>query len=190
MECLTLLAVDGVVWRSPDSPQNNKVFSRQKDTQYPQVRMVCQMELSSHLITGSAFDDYKVSEMIIAEKLIETTPDYSVTMFDKGFYSLGLLNEWHQTGTERHWLIPLKKNTQYEVIQSLGRNDKLVILRSNPRSRKLWPALPETVKARLVRCKIKGKTYEVLTSMVDAMSYQIIDIKELYCHRWGVELGY
>ena len=87
MECLTLLAVDGVVWRSPDSPQNNKVFSRQKDTQYPQVRMVCQMELSSHLITGSAFDDYKVSEMIIAEKLIETTPDYSVTMFDKGFYS-------------------------------------------------------------------------------------------------------
>jgi IS4 transposase len=50
--------------------------------------------------------------------------------------------------------------------------------------------LPETVKARLVRCKIKGKTYEVLTSMVDAMSYQIIDIKELYCHRWGVELGY
>ena len=41
MECLTLLAVDGVVWRSPDSPQNNKVFSRQKDTQYPQVRMVC-----------------------------------------------------------------------------------------------------------------------------------------------------
>ncbi|KJF84489.1 IS4 family transposase, partial [Photobacterium phosphoreum] len=99
---LTLLAVDGVVWRAPDSPQNNKVFSRQKDTQYPQVRMVCQMELSSHLITGSAFDDYKVSEMIIAEKLIETTPDYSVTMFDKGFYSLGLLNEWHQTGTERH----------------------------------------------------------------------------------------
>ena len=58
-----------MAWRAPDSPQNNKAFSRQKDTQYPQVRMICQMELSSHLITGSAFDDYKVSEMIIAEKL-------------------------------------------------------------------------------------------------------------------------
>jgi IS4 transposase len=125
--------------------------------------------------------------MIIAKKLIETTPDYSVTMFDKGFYSLGLLNEWHQTGTERHWLIPLQKNTQYEIIQSQGRNDKLVILRSNPRSRKLWPELPETIKARLVRCKIKGKTYEVLTSMVDAMRYPAIDIKELYGHRWEME---
>ena len=48
-----------MAWRAPDSPQNNKAFSRQKDTQYPQVRMICQMELSSHLITGSAFDDYK-----------------------------------------------------------------------------------------------------------------------------------
>ena len=86
---LTLLAVDGVVWKTLDSPPNNDVFSRKKDTQYPQVRMVCQMELSSHLIIGSAFDDYKVSEMIIAEKLIETTLDYSVIMFDKGFYSLG-----------------------------------------------------------------------------------------------------
>lgn len=187
---LTLLGVDGVVWRTPDSPQNNDVFSRQKGTQYPQVRMVCQMELSSHLITGSAFDDYNVNEMVLAEKLIETTPDHSITMFDKGFYSLGLLHKWNQTGQARHWLIPLKKNTQYEVIQSLGRNDKLVLLRSNPRARKLWPELPETVTARLVTRKIKGKDYQVLTSMVEAMRFPSKDIASLYEHRWEIELGY
>ena len=187
---LTLLSVDGVVWRPPDSPQNNEVFSRQKDTQYPQVRMVCQMELSSHLITGSAFDDYKVNEIVLAEKLIYTTPDHSVTLFDKGFYSLGLLDKWHQTGTERHWLIPLKKNVQYKVIESRGRNDRLVALRSNPRARKLWPKLPETVVARLVTRKIKGKIYEVLTSMVDAMRFPTADITGLYEHRWEIELGY
>ncbi|UXI00145.1 IS4 family transposase [Photobacterium sp. TY1-4] len=187
---LTLLGVDGVVWRTPDSPQNNEVFSRQKDTQYPQVRMVCQMELSSHLITGSAFDDYAVNEMVLAEKLIETTPDHSLTMFDKGFYSLGLLHQWHQAGTERHWLLPLKKNTQYEIVQSLGRNDKLVSLRSNPRARKLWPNLPDKITARLVTRKVKGKTYEVLTSMVDAMRYPAADISSLYGHRWEIEMGY
>ena len=187
---LVLLGVDGVVWRTPDSPQNNEAFSRQKSTQYPQVRMVCQMELSSHLITGSAFDDYDVNEMKLAEKLIETTPDHSVTMFDKGFYSLGLLHQWHQTGNERHWLIPLKKNVQYEVLQSRGRNDKLVMLHSNPRARKLWPELPEAIEARLVTRKIKGKTYEVLTSMVDAMRYPTVDITGLYEHRWEIELGY
>ena len=106
---LTLLSVDGVVWRTPDSDANNEVFTVPKNTQYPQVRMVCQMELSSHLITASAFDDYTVNEMILAEKLIETTPDNSLTLFDKGFYSLGLLHQWQSTGAERHWLIPLKK---------------------------------------------------------------------------------
>ncbi|SPY45273.1 Uncharacterised protein [Photobacterium damselae] len=37
---LTLLSVDGVVWRTTDNQENEEAFSRQKGTQYPQVRMV------------------------------------------------------------------------------------------------------------------------------------------------------
>ncbi|MEE3057241.1 MAG: IS4 family transposase [Pseudomonadota bacterium] len=187
---LTLLGVDGVVWRTEDTPENAEAFSRQKDSLYPQVRMVCQMELSTHLMTGSAFDSYAVNEMKLAEQLIETTPNNSVTLFDKGFYSLGLLNQWQNEGENRHWLIPVKKNLQYQEIRSLGRNDKLVSLSSNPRSRKLWPRLPDTLTARIVSRKIKGKTYEVLTSMTDAMRYPAADIADLYGHRWEIELGY
>lgn len=59
------------------------------------------METSSHLITASAFDDYNVNEMKLAEQLIEKTPDHSPhAYFDKGFYSLGLLHRWQTTGTE------------------------------------------------------------------------------------------
>jgi IS4 transposase len=148
------------------------------------------MELSSHLITASAFDNYNTNEMILAEKLIDSNPDHSVTMFDKGFYSLGLLHKWQTTGSERHWLIPLKKNTQYEIIRSLGRNDKLVLLRSNPRARKLFSDLPKTMTARLVTLKIKGKDYQVLTSMTDLLRYPLKDIVGLYEHRWEIELGY
>lgn len=187
---LTLLGVDGVTWRTDDSKENSETFSRPTGTQYPQVRMVCQMELSTHLITASAFDDYKVNEMVLAEKLIKDTPDHSLTMFDRGFYSMGLLHAWQSAGTERHWLLPLKKNTQYTVLRSLGRNDKLVTLSSNPRARKLWPALPETMTARLVTRQINGKTFEVLTSMIDPMRFPAADIGSLYGHRWEIELGY
>lgn len=187
---LTLLGVDGVVWRTEDTPANSEAFTRQKDTQYPQVRMVCQMELSSHLITASAFDSYAVNEMLLAEKLIDSTPDNSLTMFDKGFYSLGLLHKWQATGKERHWLIPLKKNVQFEVLRSLGRNDKIVKLSSNPRARKLWPELPNELEARLVTRMIKGKEYKVLTSMVDPLRFPREDIGDLYGHRWEIELGY
>jgi hypothetical protein len=43
-------------------------------------------------------------------------PDNSMTLFDKGFYSLGLLYDWQQKGHDTHWLRPLKRGTQYEEI--------------------------------------------------------------------------
>lgn len=65
---LSLLSIDCVVWRTPDSPENKAAFSRSPSTQCPQVRKVCQMELSSHTIINSAFDDYNVNEMKLAEQ--------------------------------------------------------------------------------------------------------------------------
>ncbi len=119
---LNLFAVDGV-WRTPDTRENNTAFSKHgnqhKEGDYPQVRMVCLMELSSHLINASAFDSENVSEMRLAAQLTDKTPDNSITLFDKGYYSLGLLHHWQSAGENRHWLLPLKKNTQYEVISRL-----------------------------------------------------------------------
>jgi hypothetical protein len=64
------------------------------------------MQLTSHLLTQSAFAHIDVNEMHLAEKLISNTPDNSLTLFDRGCYSLGLLNRWHSTGIARHWLMP------------------------------------------------------------------------------------
>lgn len=64
--------------------------------------MVCQMELTSHMLVSSAFAGYHSNEMKLAEQLIDRTPDHSLTLFDRGFYSLGLLHRWQQTGTQRH----------------------------------------------------------------------------------------
>jgi len=62
---LTLLGVDGIVWRTPDSKENSEHFARTGNSHgkasYPQVRMVCQMELTSHLLTQSAFDSVDIS---------------------------------------------------------------------------------------------------------------------------------
>lgn len=192
---LTLLGVDGVLWRTEDSKDNAQAFAKPtqrdgKETQYPQVRMVCQMELSSHLITGSAFDCYTVNEMKLAEKLVENTPDNSLTLFDKGFYSLGLLQKWNVTGINRHWLIPMKKGLQYEVVRSLGRQDKLVKLKSSPQAQKNWQDLPKEVVVRLVSRVKDGKQYDVLTSMTDPMLYPKNDVLGLYGYRWEIELGY
>ena len=149
--------------------------------------MVYQMELTSHLLTAASFDSVLTSEMNLAADLIETTPDHSLTLFDKGFYSLGLLHRWSETGVERHWLLPLKKGTQYEDVKKLGRLDKIIKLKTSPQARKKWQDLPDTIEARLVIRTIKGKEYTVITSMIDPMRFPIAD---LYAHRWEIEQGY
>lgn len=191
---LNLLAVDGVVWRTTDTPENREKYgsasTQHGDTSFPQIRMVCHMELTSHQLINSVFDKYKSNEMVLAEQLIDKTPNHSLTLFDKGYYSLGLLNRWHLRGEERHWLIPVKKGLQYEVIRTLGRNDKLVRLVTTAHARKRFDDLPEHIEARLITKQIKGKTCEVLTSMVDAMRFPGNEIVELYRYRWEIELGF
>jgi IS4 transposase len=152
--------------------------------------MVCQMELTSHLLTASTFDSVAENEMNLAAKLIDSTPDHSLTLFDKGFYSLGLLHRWQSTGTERHWLLPLKKGTQYRVIRKLCSGNELVELTPSPQARKKWPELPQTLEARLLSKTVKGKRVQILTSMVDSRRYPPADIVDLYAHRWEIELGY
>ena len=129
---LNLLGVDGVVWRTADTAENREKYgsgsTQYGDTAFPQIRMVCQMELTSHQLVNSAFDKYKSNEMVLAEQLIEDTPNHSLTMFDRGFYSLGLLHQWHSEGQERHWMIPARKGLQFEVLESYSRVDKRVKL--------------------------------------------------------------
>jgi hypothetical protein len=191
---LNLLGVDGVVWRTPDTEENSKEFARTGSqhgkASYPQVRMVCQMELTSHLLTNSVFDSVDVNEMNLALGLIDSTPDNSLTLFDRGFYSLGLLHRWQNTGEMRHWLMPLKKNTQFEIIESFGRQDKLIKLTTTPQSRNKFYDLPKTMNARLLTKTIKGKEVQILTSMIDPMRFPAVDIVDLYAHRWEIELGF
>ena len=39
--------------------------------------MLCQMELTSHLLTQTVMDSCALNEMVLAEQLIEKTPDNS-----------------------------------------------------------------------------------------------------------------
>lgn len=191
---LTLHAVDGVVWRTPDTKDNDEHFGRTGNkttiSDYPQVRMVCHMELTSHLLNGASFDSVSKSEVDLTVPLIYNAPSNSLTIFDRGFYALGLLHKWRASGEEKHWLIPLRKGAQYTVIAKLGRGQELVELKLSPQAQKKWADSPKTIQARLITKNIKGKEVRLLTSMTDAMKYPGADIAELYSHRWEIELGY
>lgn len=70
------LPLDMVLWSIiGNSKENQQAFtksSNQFGEQYPQVRMVFQMELTSHLLTGSHFDCASTNEMVLADYVSET----------------------------------------------------------------------------------------------------------------------
>lgn len=55
------------------------------------------MGLSSHLLSESVIGRYG-NEMRLVETLVEQVPDNSVTLFDRGFWLLGLLHDGHSGG--------------------------------------------------------------------------------------------
>ncbi len=85
------------------------------------VHMVCHMELSSHLLTSAAFDSVSVSDVDLTAQMINKATDYGLTLFDKGFYALGLVHRGQSTGEARHGLIPLRQGAQYTTVTKLGR---------------------------------------------------------------------
>jgi len=128
--------------------------------------------------------------MRLAARLVKQVPDNSVTLFDRGVWSPGLLHDWHHAGENRHCLLPLKKGTLYEVVRRLGKQDELITLKTSPQARKQWAGLPDTLTVRLIRRKVNGVERQVVTSMTDAMRYPAADVAELYKHRWETEPGY
>lgn len=192
---LTLLAVDGTLWRAPDTVENDKAFGRTANAHscsgWPQLRMVCQMELTSHLLSGVSFGSVtETSEVDLAAQLVEQTPDHSLTILDKGFYAPGLLHHWQTSGTERHWMLPLRKDAKYRVLKKLGTGNELIELDMSWQARKKWQDAPETLTARLISKQVKGKTVKILTSMCDPLRYPNADIVDLYGYRWEIEHGF
>ena len=90
------------MYRTYDNAQNRETFGSGRhghgENSYPEIRMCCLMEVSSHLILASQFDGHHVGETTLAQQLVSQVPNNSLTMFDRGFYSLGLLHSWQNAG--------------------------------------------------------------------------------------------
>lgn len=188
---LRMLAVDGVVWSTPDTPEHRITFgggrSSQGDGSWPQVRAVCLMDVHSHLIRAAAFGAYTTGELSYARDLIADVPNDSLTIFDRAYYSAAFLLAWQGTGSQRHWLMRAKSALRYEVIRSLGEGDAWVRMPVSPQARRQHPQLPEFWEARLIVCP-SGRRY--LTSLDDAVRYPADQVAASYRQRWEIELGF
>ncbi len=192
---LSLWAMDGTTFRTPDSPENRAFFGAQgyasgKAASYPQVRGVSLMALPTRLVADMAFGEYDTNEMRYAEELVPRIPDRSLTVFDKGFFSAAILLGLTLHGEQRHFLIPSKAHTKWEVISGTS-DDAIVQMKVSPQARKKHPELPETWEARAIRTVLPdGRERILLTSLMDRRRFTASDIAACDLRRWEVETSY
>jgi hypothetical protein len=185
---LALYGMDGTTLRVADSVENRAAFGGQNTHRgpsgYPQARVVALMALRSHLLSAFRFSDYGTGETTLAREIFHEIPERSLTIVDRNFLVAKDLMWWESSG-ERHWLTRAKKNTNYAVVQKLGRNDQLVVIEVNQ------DGLPRQWLMRAVDYKHKGRAPStLLTSLLDAEKYPAKELIALYHERWECELAY
>ncbi|WP_246794420.1 IS4 family transposase [Burkholderia perseverans] len=192
---LSLWAMDGTTLRTPDSTANREHFGAQsyasgKVASYPQVRAVTLSSIPTHLVANIAFGRYDTNEMIYAKSLLAQIPDHSLTVFDKGFLAAEILWGLSSGERNRHFLIPAKSNTRWEVLSGKP-DDALVRMRVSPQARQKCPDLPEWWTARAVRIQdARGRERVLLTSLTDRRRFKLADLAACYERRWQIETSY
>ena len=192
---LQVFAMDGTTLRTHDTADHREHFGAQlyasgTVASYPQVRGVTLTALPTHLIYSAVFGPYSTNEMLYAKQLVDDIPHESLTVFDRGFLSAEILCALTGAGTERHFIIPAKSNTKWEVLED-NANDTLVRMRVSPQARAKRPELPEFWEARAITVvDSQGRQRILLTSLRDRRRYKPADIAACYERRWGIETSY
>lgn len=192
---MSLLAMDGTTLRTDDSAANRAHFGAQAYASgavasYPQVRGVTLTAIPTHLVVDAVFGAYDTNEMLYAKTLAPAIPDHTLTVFDKGFLAAEILCGLTANGHNRHFLIPAKSNTKWDMIDGTP-EDAIVQMRVSPQARKKAPTLPEFWQARAIQVVDSfGRKKTLLTSLTDRKQFKAADVAACYSRRWQIETSY
>ena len=191
---LTLYAVDGSCMRVPDSDENFAHFGKpggrngSNDAGYPQVRIACLLNLGTRLLAAAAFGPFATSEHELAKSLWERVPDNSLTILDRGFINFEALTGLAVHGSNRHFLVRMRRNLNYRVCGELPDGSVLAEL---PRPRTAGKDLPESIVGRIVSYKHPdGEESRLFTTLLDYEKHPGADLVVLYHERWEIELAF
>lgn len=125
---LRTLAVDGVVWSAPDTPENRAELgccaNQHGEGRWPQIRVVRLMDTHRHELMDARVGAMTQGELTLAAKLRGI--DQTLTVFDRAYFSAAFLQSWQNAGQDRHWLMRAKDNLRYEVIRTHASGDELI----------------------------------------------------------------
>ena len=190
--------VDGTTVTLPDTQSNQAAYPQQSGQKpglgFPICRIVGVTCLSSGALLDAAMGDYKgkgSGEQALLRTLLDIFECGDVMLGDAFYATYFLLAELQLRGVdalfEQHGA--RKRSTDFQLGKKLGSRDHLITL-SKPKIRPQWmtpeqyASAPETLTVR--ELEVGGKT--LVTTMACQNTTPKSALKDLYKHRWQVEL--
>lgn len=190
----TLYGLDGSHLRVPDSDENFEHFGKpssgRSDGGYPQLRFVALMNLGTRLLAGAAVGPWKTGEITLARSMWTLTPENSLTIVDRGFLSYLIIFQIIAERSNRHFLCRAKKNTRYQVTQSLSDGTALAFIDPSKSLRRKEKGIPGPIQVRVISyCNAGGQPGTLITTLTDHVKYPAEEIVKLYHERWELEVA-
>jgi len=192
---LLLIGVDGTTLQLPNTEDIEEEFGTLSN--HPMAQVVCVYDVLNKFCLLSKIAPIRTSEPKLVIELLEELPAESLSIYDRGFASSGLIYLLNKANKQFLIRAKLDFNNQVKAFAKSKKYDKVVEFPFTDNTKKLLKGLgisyaaKQTVKVRLVKVILDTGEVEVLiTSLFDKNIYPITLFKELYFKRWGVEVYY
>jgi hypothetical protein len=194
--------VDGTGVSMPDTPANQQDWP-QPSTQkpgcgFPVVKLVACFCLASGALLQWVEGTLKEHDCRLLQKLLSAFKKGDVVLADRGFGSYASLATLLAHGVDAVMRVHHFRKLDWRVGRRLGQRDRLMCWKKGPLqgglwSRAQWEQLPKEIMVRLVEIVVavpgfRTQKLVLVTTLLDAKTYNAKALGQLYFHRWAVEL--
>ncbi len=191
-----LMAIDGTVFNTPDTPANAAAFGRSSNQYgtgaYPQVRAVLLAECGSHAVVGLDISSYDVSEVHGAHRLLEQIGPNMLVLMDAGITSGGFVDHVRKQGG--HALGALQAGVWEHLREPRRLADGSVLVWIAPSAHVLYPML-RGMWVRIISYRVTDErlgepeqVYRLVTTLLNPRTAPALALIALYHERWEIEL--
>jgi hypothetical protein len=192
-----LVAIDGVIYNTPDSPANEQAFGRPSGGDrgmgaFPQIRKVSLVEAGTHVELAMVLKRIACGETTAVEGLWRFIPPDALLFEDRGFFSYKL---WKRAVQEHVAVLArVKSGLILRPIEHLSDGSYLA---------KIYPGSYDRDKdrngiiVRVIRYQLDDpqrvghdEEHVLITTLLDAETYSASELIVLYHERWEQELTF
>ena len=192
-----LVAIDGVVYNTPDTESNEKAFGRPSGGDrgmgaFPQLRKVSLVEVGTHVELAFVLKRLACGETTAMEGLWRHIPTDSLLLEDRGFFSY---KQWKRALSEKIAVLArVKSGLILKPIRNLSDGSYLAKIYPSPYDRKKdrYGIVVRVIRYKLDDPQRVGHDEEhvLMTTLLDEDLYPASELIPLYHERWEEEMTF